>query len=224
MRKIILTALPYCFLCLIALVISIIWWPVDAGFVRLTNSWIGLLFICSLCAIFLFQEEIYHFADQHIKNIFFYSNEPLQKYKNLPDIMQDDQRFQEMISGTVMAWIEKVNLEKEEKKIHEEGFSLDIELYKKTKKDNIKWLFLFADCFLVQQSKDFLYKIYEKHYLTESIFQEMINEMNIDESESEAILGILKYLNFIKRQEEEIIITETGSAYCAYLEQTFYIK
>lgn len=89
---------------------------------------------------------------------------------------------------------------------------------------NIKWLFLFADNFLVQHSKDILYEIYERHYVTEEIVREIASEMAIVETELEAILEILKFLKFIKRQENEIIITETGSAYCTYLEYAAYKK
>ena len=224
MRRMILIVLPYTILCLLTLLVSIIWWPTDGSWVQLTNSWIALFFISSFCAIFLFQEEIYHFFDQHIKNIFFAPSGPLQRNRDLPEIIKDDQKFQEMISGTVMAWMEKVNFEKQEKKLHENDISQSLEQYKKTKKENIKWLFLFADCFLVKKSKDVLYEIYERHYLTEQIFNEIAEDIIIDEKESGAILEILKSLKFIKRQEDEIIITETGSAYCSYLEQTIYKK
>ena len=43
--------------------------------------------------------------------------------------------------------------------------------------------------------------------------------MSLDEREFEAILEILLFLKFIRKQEEEFIITETGSAYCTYLER-----
>ena len=224
MRRMILMVLPYSILCLLTLFMSVIWWPTDGGWVQLTNSWIALFFISSFCAIFLFQEEIYHFFDQHVKNIFFAPGGPLQRNRDLPEIIKDDQRFQEMISGTVMAWMEKVNFEKEEKKLQENDIYQSLEQYKKTKKENIKWLFLFADCFLVKQSKDVLFEIYERHYVTEQIFNEIAEDIIIDEKESEAILEILRHLKFIKRQEDEMIITETGSAYCSYLEQTIYKK
>ena len=224
MRRMILMVLPYSILCLLTLLISIIWWPTDGDWVQLTNSWIALFFISTFCAIFLFQEEIYHFFDQHVKNILFASGGPLQRHRDLPEIIKDDQKFQEMISGTVMAWMEKVNFEREEKKLQANDISQSLEQYKKTKKENIKWLFLFADCFLVKQSKDILYEIYERHYVTEQIFNEIAEDIIMDEKESEAILEILRHLKFIKRQEDEIIITETGSAYCSYLEQTIYKK
>jgi hypothetical protein len=220
MRKIILMILPYGILCLAALILGMIWWRIAGGWVQLTNSWVALFFVISFCAIFLYQEEIYHFFDHHMKNISFASGGPLQKNRHLPEIFKDDQKFQELISGTVMVWMEKVNLEKEEKKLHEDDIAQAIEQYKNTKKENTKWLFLFADCYLVQHCKDVLFEIYERHYVTEQIFHEIIDELVIDEMESDAILEALKYLRFIRRQEEEIIITETGSAYCTYLEQT----
>jgi uncharacterized protein YqeY len=142
----------------------------------------------------------------------------------LPEILKDNQKFREIISGTVMAWMEKVNLEKEEKKLHENDISQILEQYQKSRQESIKWLFLFADNFLVQHSKDILYEIYERHYVTEEIVREIASEMAIVETELEAILEILKFLKFIKRQENEIIITETGSAYCTYLEYAAYKK
>lgn len=218
MRKIVLTVFPYLLLILVTLFLSIIWWPADGGFVQLTNSWIGLFFVAVFCIIFLLQDEIYHLLDYHSKNNFLLPNEPLQKNRELPAIIKDEQKFQEMISGTVLAWIEKINAEKEEKALQEEDFSQAIEQFKKTKKENIKWLFLFADCYLVQQSKDILYEIYEKHYLTESMFQEIADEITADKEEVKVTLEVLQHLKFIKKQEEDIIITETGSAYCSYLE------
>ncbi|MFW6135156.1 MAG: hypothetical protein ACOC5R_06230 [Elusimicrobiota bacterium] len=223
MRKLIIMVLPYGILCLITLILAIIWWPIkDGGWVQLTNSWIALFFVCAFCAIFLFQEDIDHFFENHIKDIPFISSGLLQKDQALPEILKDEKRFEELISGTVMAWMERVNIEKEEKRLREKEESILqlIEQFKKAKKENIKWLFLFADYFLVQHSKDILYEIYERHYLTEQAFREITKEIVINEKESGAILQILSHLRFIKRQEAEIIITETGSAYCAYLEQT----
>jgi len=216
--------LPFGILCLLTLIISLIWWPTEGGLVQLTNSWIGLFFICDFCAVFLFQEDISHFLEKNFKNIFSIPSGSLQQDKNLPEVARDNQKFQEIISGTVMSWMEKVNLEKEEKKLHENGISQTLEQYQKSRQESVKWLFLFADNFLVQHSKDILYEIYERHYVTEEIVRDIATEMSIDETELEAILEILKYLKFIKRQENEIIITETGSAYCTYLEQTVYKK
>jgi hypothetical protein len=220
MRKIILTALPYFVLGFFTLLISIIWWPADGGFVQLTNSWLGFVFICSFCAIFLFQEEIYLFFNQHSKGFLFIPGTLQQKNRILPAIIKNEQKFQETISGTVMAWMEKINIEKEEEKLQKDDISQVLEQYKKTRQESIKWLFLFADNFLVQNSKDVLYEIYERHYVTAQIMKEIVNEMGIDDTEFEAVLEILRYLKFIKNQENEIIITETGSAYCAYLEHS----
>jgi hypothetical protein len=224
MNRLLLITLPYGILCLLTLVISLIWWPVRGGLVQLTNSWIGLFFICAFCAVFLFQEDISHFLEKNFKNVFSFPIGSLQKEKKLPEILKDNQKFREIISGTVMAWMEKVNLEKEEKKLHENDISQILEQYQKSRQESIKWLFLFADNFLVQHSKDILYEIYERHYVTEEIVREIASEMAIVETELEAILEILKFLKFIKRQENEIIITETGSAYCTYLEYAAYKK
>lgn len=222
MKRLLLMTLPYGMLCLLTLVISLIWWPARGGLVQLTNSWIGLFFICAFCAVFLFQEDISHFLEKNLKNIFSLPSGSLQKNKTLPEIARDNHKFQEIISGTVMAWMEKVNLEKEGKKLQEDDISQTLEQYQKSRQESIKWLFLFADNFLVQHSKDILYEIYERHYVTEEIAKEITSEMAIGETELEAILEILKYLKFIKRQENEIIITETGSAYCTYLEQAVH--
>jgi len=220
MRKIILNILPYGILCLLTLLLIMIWWPLEGGWVALTNSWIALFFVCLFCAIFLFQEDIYHFLDRNIKSDFLGSTGPLQKHRDIPELFKDDQKFQEVIAGTVMAWMDQVNIEKQEQKLREEEISKTIELYKKEKKEKVKWLFLSADYLLVPHSKDVLYEIYERHYVTENMFQEMTAAMAIDEKEAEAILEVLKFLRFIRKQEDEIIITETGSAYCTYLERT----
>ncbi len=86
-----------------------------------------------------------------------------------------------------MAWMDKVNIEKQEQKLKEEEISQTIELYKKEKKEKVKWLFMSADYLLVSHSKDILYEIYERHYVTEDMFQEIADEMAIDEKEAEAI-------------------------------------
>lgn len=219
-RKILLTILPYAVLCLFTLLIVIIFWPFDqADWIELTNSGIALFFISMFCAIFLFHEDIYHFLDQNIKGNFLIASGPLQKHQNIPEIFKDDQKFQEIISGTVMAWIDKINMEKEESKLKEEDIPKVIERLKKERKENVKWLFLFADNFLVPNSKNVLFDICERHYVTEKSFQKIASEMAIDEKEAEAILEILKFLRFVGKQEGEIIITETGSAYCTYLER-----
>jgi len=216
--------LPYIILCFITLILGIICWPTYEGWIKFTNSWVSLFFVCSFCAIFLFQDELYQFFDNHIKKIPFTSPNSLQKHQCLPEILKDDKRFHEIISGTVMVWMEKVNMEKEEKKFqkNENETKKLIEQFKKTKMENIKWLFLFADYYLVQNSKDILYEIYERHYVTLQSFKEITEEITNNEDEPDTIFEILNFLKFIKKQEDEVIITETGSAYCAYLEQTFH--
>ncbi len=218
-RKILLTILPYGILCLLTMLLAVLFWPFDkAGWVELTNSEIALFFVSAFCAIFLYQENIFHFLDKKVKSNLLMAPVSLQKHHTIPDVFKDERRFQEIISGTVMAWIDKINLEKEEEKLREEDISRILERLKKEKKENVKWLFLLADNLLVPNSKNVLYDIYEKHYVTEKSFQETVREMAIDEKEGEAILEILKFLKFIRRQEEEIVITETGSAYCTYLD------
>lgn len=219
MRKIALNTLPYGILCLLTMLFVTIFWPLEQGLVELTNSWIGLFFVCLFCAIFLFQEEIYQFLDQHIKLEFLGSPVLLQKHRTIPDIFKDDQKFQEIISDTVLAWMDKINLEKQDEKIKEEEITETLERFKKEKKDYIKWLFLFADYYLVPHSKDVLYEIYERHYITEEIFQGIAAKRDIDEKELEAISEVLRFFRFIRKQEGELIITETGSAYCTYLER-----
>ena len=219
MRKIVLNTLPYGILCLLIMLFVIIFWPPEQGLAQLTNSWIGLFFISFFCAIFLFQEEIYQFLDQHIKLDFLGSPVLLQKHRTIPDIFKDDQKFQETISDTVLAWMDKINLEKQDEKIKEEEITKTLERFKKEKKDYVKWLFLFADYYLVPHSKDVLYEIYERHYITEEIFQEIAAKRDIDEKELEAISEVLRFFKFIRKQEGELIITETGSAYCTYLER-----
>ena len=220
MRKILLTILPYGILCLLTLILIMLFWPMEqGGLVELTNSWIALFFVCTFCAIFLFQDDIYHFLEQNIKSNFLLSSTPLQKDQIIPEIFRDDEQFQEIISGTLMGWMDKLNIEKEEKRLKAEDIAQTVERYKKEKKENLKWLFLFADYFLVPHSKDVLYEIYERHYINEKVLQEIAIDMSLDEREIEAILEILTFLKFIRKQEEEYIITETGSAYCSYLER-----
>jgi hypothetical protein len=219
MRKILLTALPYGALVLFAMILVLIFWPPESGLIELTNSWIGLFFISAFCAIFLFQEDIYQFFDQRTKWGFLGASIPLQKNRTIPDLFRNDQKFQEIISDTVIVWMDKILMDKQEQKAKEEEITETIERFKKEKKDYLKWLFLFADYFLVPHSKDVLYEIYERHYITKDMFQEIIAKMAIDEQEAEAISDILRFFRFIRKQEEELVITEIGSAYCTYLER-----
>lgn len=219
MRRILLTALPYGALVLFAMILVLIFWPPESGLIELTNSWIGLFFISAFCAIFLFQEDIYQFFDQRTKWGFLGASIPLQKNRTIPDLFRNDQKFQEIISDTVIVWMDKILMDKQEQKAKEEEITETIERFKKEKKDYLKWLFLFADYFLVPHSKDVLYEIYERHYITKDMFQEIIAKMAIDEQEAEAISDILRFFRFIRKQEEELVITEIGSAYCTYLER-----
>ena len=220
MRKILLTILPYGVLCLLTLIIIMLFYPMgQRDLVALSNSWIGLFFVCAFCAIFLFQDDIYHYLEQNIKSNFLLSSTQLQKDQAIPEIFTDDEQFQEIISGTLMGWMDKLNIEKEEKRLKVEDIAQTVERYKKEKKENLKWLFLFADYFLVPHSKDVLYEIYERHYINENVLKEISIDLTLDEAEIEAILEILTFLKFIRKQEEEYIITETGSAYCSYLER-----
>ena len=219
MRKILLTALPYGALVLFAMILVLIFWPPESGLIELTNSWIGLFFISAFCAIFLFQEDIYQFFDQRTKWGFLGASIPLQKNRTIPDLFRNDQKFQEIISDTVIVWMDKILMDKQEQRAKEEEIIETIERFKKEKKDYLKWSFLFADYFLVPHSKDVLYEIYERHYITKDMFQEIIAKMAIDEQEAEAISDILRFFRFIRKQEEELVITEIGSAYCTYLER-----
>ncbi|NLL61698.1 MAG: hypothetical protein GX240_02805 [Candidatus Atribacteria bacterium] len=219
MRRILLTALPYGALVLFAMILVLIFWPPESGLIELTNSWIGLFFISAFCAIFLFQEDIYQFFDQRTKWGFLGASIPLQKNRTIPDLFRNDQKFQEIISDTVIVWMDKILMDKQEQRAKEEEIIETIERFKKEKKDYLKWSFLFADYFLVPHSKDVLYEIYERHYITKDMFQEIIAKMAIDEQEAEAISDILRFFRFIRKQEEELVITEIGSAYCTYLER-----
>jgi hypothetical protein len=139
-----------------------------------------------LCHFFVSGRYLSLFRSEYKKQLF-RKHGPLQKHRNIPELFKDDQKFQELISDTVMAWMDKVNIEKQEQKLKEEEISQTIELYKKEKKEKVKWLFMSADYLLVSHSKDILYEIYERHYVTEDMFQEIADEMAIDEKEAEAI-------------------------------------
>lgn len=220
MRNFFLNILPYSLLCLLTIIITMIFWPVgQLGWVQFTNSWIAFLFFCFFCVIFLFQEEIVSFLNQNIKPSFLKSTASLQKNKTIPEILKDEQKFQEIISGTVLAWMDKINFEKQEKMLREEDVTQIIERLKREKRENIKWLFLFANYYLAQSSKEMLNEIYEKHYVSQKTFQEIATKQLIDEKESETILDTLMFLKFIRKQDEEYIITETGSAFCTLLER-----
>lgn len=219
MRKIILISILYGFFGITVLVLGLIGYAFYGSVVQFSNSWLALFAVCLFCVIFLLQEELYPVLDHHFKNLNFRVNRQQQKQLLLPEVLKDEQKFQQLISGTVLAWMEKVDIEKEENRFNQGEIQHAIEQYKKARQDSIRWLFLFADHFLLKQSKDVLYEVYERHYITRQTYQEIIDEIDIDQEECEVIIEVLEFLKFIKRQDEEIIITETGSAYCTYLEQ-----
>ena len=219
MRKIILVALSYFSLLVLSLILFIIWWLQGGTWIGFTNSWLAFLVTGLFFALFLFQEEVYGFLDRNIKLPFYHYQGPLQKDRKISQIFKDDQIFNELISGTVMAWMDKVNAQKEEKNLTEQNFTQAIDQYKKLKKEKNKWHFLFAEMYLLKHSKDILFRIYERHYVTEQTFREMVNEIVEDDAEVEAILEALAFLKMIRRQDDEIIVTEMGAAYCTYLER-----
>lgn len=219
MRKIMINIIPYICLLLLAILLTIIWWPSGGNWIQLSNSWIALFVISTFCAIFLFQEEINHYLDRYLSSGLFQSSKKIPKKMHIPVINENEEQFQELIAGTVFSWMEKVNIEKVEKKLTEGEIQQAVEQFKKVKRENIRWQFLLADYLLVPRGKEIIHEIYERHYLTEQMYEELVSEMNIDLKNAEDILAALEQLRFIRKQDGEIIITEAGSAYCTFLEQ-----
>lgn len=85
--------------------------------------------------------------------------------------------------------------------------------------ENIKWRFLYANNYLVLYAKYVLFWFYKSKSVKREGFDKVWQSKIIDPKERDAILNALLSVEFIRVEDDNLFITELGSAYVNYLKE-----
>ena len=204
---------------IISSILLLIWWPVKATLVEITNSWVAVIMIYLILIIFLYEKPLYALYNELIdfKNPARYHSQQLSQ-KELFEFISDD-NFATLVTYRDPKW-ENI-LEKESKqdvypvKLIDEATEYIRELQVK----RVKWCFLFADIYLVIQAKYILFWFYKFKNVNLDNFHHVWEEKISDFTEQEVLLKALLNLEFLKMNEGDVSITELGSTYVNYLKK-----
>jgi len=204
---------------IISSILLLIWWPVKATLVEITNSWVAVIMIYLILIIFLYEKPLYALYNELIdfKNPARYHSQQLNQ-KELFEFISDD-NFTTLVTYRDPKW-ESI-LEKENKqdiypvKLIDEATEYIRELQVK----RVKWCFLFADIYLVIQAKYILFWFYKFKNVNLDNFYHVWEEKISDFTEQEVLLKALLNLEFLKVNEGVVSITELGSTYVNYLKK-----
>ena len=146
---------------IISSMLLLIWWPVKATLVEITNSWVAVIMIYLILIIFLYEKPLYELYNELIdfKNPARYHSQQLNQ-KELFEFISDD-NFATLVTYRDPKWesiLEKVNKQDiYPVKLIDETTEYIRELQVK----RVKWCFLFADIYLVIQAKYILFWFYK---------------------------------------------------------------
>ncbi len=204
---------------IISSMLLLIWWPVKATLVEITNSWVAVIMIYLILIIFLYEKPLYELYNELIdfKNPARYHSQQLNQ-KELFEFISDD-NFATLVTYRDPKW-ESI-LEKENKqdiypvKLIDEATEYIRELQVK----RVKWCFLFADIYLVIQAKYILFWFYKFKNVNLDNFHHVWEEKISDFTKQETLLKALLNLEFLKVNEGDVSITELGSTYVNYLKK-----
>ncbi|MCK5768199.1 MAG: hypothetical protein KAH35_07500 [Candidatus Atribacteria bacterium] len=204
---------------IISSMLLLIWWPVKATLVEITNSWVAVIMIYLILIVFLYEKPLYELYNELIdfKNPARYHSQQLNQ-KELFEFISDD-NFATLVTYRDPKW-ESI-LEKENKqdiypvKLIDEA----IEYIRELQVKRVKWCFLFADIYLVIQAKYILFWFYKFKNVNLDNFNHVWEEKISDFTEQEILLKALLNLEFLKVNEGDISITELGSTYVNYLKK-----
>jgi len=219
MRRISFFAVLSVLFLIISSIFLLIWWPVKATLIEITNSWVAVIMIYLILIIFLYEKPLYKLFNEFLDFISPEKNHPKQSdQKEVFGFISDD-NFSKLINYHDPKWediLEKENNhESPSVKLIEEANIYIREFQVKS----VKWFFLFADNYLVIQAKYILFWFYKFKNVDVDNFHHIWEEKISDFVEREAILKALLDLEFLEKGESDISITELGVTYVNYLKK-----
>ena len=219
MRRIIFIAILFIILFIITSILLLIWWPVKVSLAEITNSWVALIMIYLVLIVFLFEKPIYKFYNEFIDIKKSGRHDSQQSKQTEIFGLISDSNLSELVSYYDPEWN---NILKRE---NQEIASLvleDKEIVKyiqKLQDENIKWRFLYANNYLVLYAKYVLFWFYKSKSVKREGFDKVWQSKIIDSKERDAILNALLSVEFIRVEDDNLFITELGSAYVNYLKE-----
>ena len=219
MRRISFFVILFGIFLIISSILLLIWWPVKATLVEITNSWVAVIMVYIILVIFLYEKPLYQLFIEYINN-----KKPA---KHLSQQTSQKELFKAISNDnfTSLAYyyrdskwedlINKENNQEEPLKLIDEAGEYIRELHKK----RMKWCFLFSDIYLVLQAKYVLFWFYKFKNTNLQSFHQVWEEEVPDFNERDAILQALLNLEFLKKDDNKILLTELGIAYVNYLKK-----
>ncbi len=206
-------------LIVIACVLLLIWWPTKASLVEITNSWVALIMVYLLLIIFLFEKPIYKFYTEFI-NVKKPERRDTQQSKQ-KEILEpiSDSNFSELVSYRDPEWDNILKIENQETTSPVLEDEEIVKYIQKLQNENIKWRFLYANDYLVLYAKYVLFWLFKLKLIKREDFDKVWQPKIPDCKERDVILNALLNLEFIRIEDDNLFITELGSAYVNYLKE-----
>ena len=206
-------------LIVIASILLLIWWPTKASLVEITNSWVALIMVYLLLVIFLFEKPIYKFYNKFIdiKSSGRHDSQQLKQKEILEPI--SDSNLSELVSYRDPEWDNILKIENQETTSPVLEDEETVKYIQKLQSENIKWRFLYANNYLVLYAKYVLFWLFKLKLIKREDFDKVWQSKIPDCKERDAILNALFSLEFIRIEDDNLFITELGSAYVNYLKE-----
>lgn len=219
MRRISFFVILFGIFLIISSILLLIWWPTKATLVEITNSWVAVIMVYIILVIFLYEKPLYQLFNEFINN-----KKPAKhlsqqtSQKELFKAISDDDFTTLAYYYHNSKWEDLINKENNQEEsvefINEAG-----EYIRELHKKRMKWCFLFSDIYLVLQAKYVLFWFYKFKNVNLQSFHQVWEEKVSDFNERDAILQALLNLEFLKKDDNKILLTELGIAYVNYLKK-----
>ena len=200
-------------------ILLLVWWPVKATLVDISNSWVAIIMVYIVLVIFLYEKPLYRLYDDFINK-----QNQLQQYSKqskqeaILGIISDDD-FHELFHYHDSRWENIISAQKNQDVYSDEFLDEISNYFQSINEKRIKWCFLFANNYLSLQAKYILFWFCKFGHVSLDNFHRVWEEKIAEISEREAIIQVLQQLEFIKTDEERLLITHLGIAYTNYLKQ-----
>jgi len=219
MRRISFFAILSVLFLIISSMLLLVWWPLKATLVEITNSWVAVIMIYLILIIFLYEKPLYKLYNELVDFISPIKHHSQQSNQKEFFGLISDNDFAALVNYHDPKW-ENI-LEKEN---NQDIYSVKLinevnEYIQELQIKSVKWSFLFADNYLVVQAKYILFWFYKFKNVNLDNFHRVWEEKISDLIERETILKTLLNLEFLKENESGISITELGSTYVNYLKK-----
>ncbi|MHC2994535.1 MAG: hypothetical protein IBV53_03420 [Candidatus Atribacteria bacterium] len=219
MRRITFIVVLVILLLVITSILLLIWWPTKASLAEITNSWVALIIVYLILIIFLFEKPIYKFYSEFIDIKRSGRHDSQQsKQKEILGLISDS-NLSELVSYRDPEWDSILKRENQETASPVLEDKEIVKYIQKLQNENIKWHFLYANNYLVLYAKYVLFWLFKLNLVKREDLDKVWQLKVPDCKERDAILNALLNLEFICVEEDNLFITELGSAYVNYLKE-----